>query len=87
MLILLEYSEFQTSAIIFSLSLVCFNNSSNILVLKPWLLRKASSALGQQSAGCRVWCDVFCFPFPDVLVSYWHRAIHQEISDFFNILE
>ncbi|XP_068567134.1 dedicator of cytokinesis protein 10 isoform X7 [Cebidichthys violaceus] len=23
----------------------------------------------------------------DVLVSYWHRAIHQEISDFFNILE
>uniref|UniRef100_A0A671M2X2 Dedicator of cytokinesis protein 10-like n=1 Tax=Sinocyclocheilus anshuiensis TaxID=1608454 RepID=A0A671M2X2_9TELE len=22
-----------------------------------------------------------------VLVSYWHRAIHQEISDFFNILE
>lgn len=29
-----------------------------------------------------------CHPvFPDVLVSYWHRAIHQEISDFFNILE
>uniref|UniRef100_A0A9J8BQN6 Dedicator of cytokinesis 10 n=1 Tax=Cyprinus carpio carpio TaxID=630221 RepID=A0A9J8BQN6_CYPCA len=23
----------------------------------------------------------------EVLVSYWHRAIHQEISDFFNILE
>uniref|UniRef100_A0A8C5AC63 Dedicator of cytokinesis 10 n=1 Tax=Gadus morhua TaxID=8049 RepID=A0A8C5AC63_GADMO len=23
----------------------------------------------------------------DVLVSYWHRAVHQEISDFFNILE
>ncbi|XP_061734542.1 dedicator of cytokinesis protein 10 isoform X2 [Nerophis ophidion] len=23
----------------------------------------------------------------DVLVSYWHRAIHQEISDFFKILE
>uniref|UniRef100_A0A8D0D8E7 Dedicator of cytokinesis 10 n=1 Tax=Sander lucioperca TaxID=283035 RepID=A0A8D0D8E7_SANLU len=23
----------------------------------------------------------------DVLVSYWHRAIHQEISDFFNILD
>uniref|UniRef100_H3CQQ7 Dedicator of cytokinesis 10 n=1 Tax=Tetraodon nigroviridis TaxID=99883 RepID=H3CQQ7_TETNG len=23
----------------------------------------------------------------DVLVSYWHRAIHQEISDFFSILE
>ncbi|XP_028319594.1 dedicator of cytokinesis protein 10 isoform X4 [Gouania willdenowi] len=23
----------------------------------------------------------------DVLVSYWYRAIHQEISDFFNILE
>ncbi|GLD57335.1 dedicator of cytokinesis protein 10 isoform X6 [Lates japonicus] len=23
----------------------------------------------------------------DVLVSYWHRAIHQEISDFFNLLE
>ncbi|CAB1348488.1 unnamed protein product, partial [Coregonus sp. 'balchen'] len=22
-----------------------------------------------------------------VMVSYWHRAIHQEISDFFNILE
>ncbi|XP_076837011.1 dedicator of cytokinesis protein 10 isoform X3 [Brachyhypopomus gauderio] len=23
----------------------------------------------------------------DVMVAYWHRAIHQEISDFFNILE
>ncbi|CAB1347504.1 unnamed protein product [Coregonus sp. 'balchen'] len=23
----------------------------------------------------------------EVMVSYWHRAIHQEISDFFNILE
>ncbi|XP_031429853.1 dedicator of cytokinesis protein 10 isoform X10 [Clupea harengus] len=23
----------------------------------------------------------------DVMVSYWHRAVHQEISDFFNILE
>ncbi|XP_030634557.1 dedicator of cytokinesis protein 10 [Chanos chanos] len=23
----------------------------------------------------------------DVLLSYWHRAVHQEISDFFNILE
>ncbi|XP_052471934.1 dedicator of cytokinesis protein 10 isoform X1 [Carassius gibelio] len=23
----------------------------------------------------------------EVLVSYWHRAIHQEINDFFNILE
>ncbi|XP_066565426.1 dedicator of cytokinesis protein 10 isoform X3 [Amia ocellicauda] len=23
----------------------------------------------------------------DVLVSYWHRAVNQEISDFFNILE
>ncbi|XP_072557852.1 dedicator of cytokinesis protein 10 isoform X3 [Paramormyrops kingsleyae] len=23
----------------------------------------------------------------DVLVSYWHRAVHQEISDFFNLLE
>ncbi|XP_046891317.1 dedicator of cytokinesis protein 10 isoform X2 [Hypomesus transpacificus] len=23
----------------------------------------------------------------EVLVSYWHRAVHQEISDFFNILE
>ncbi|XP_058890349.1 dedicator of cytokinesis protein 10-like isoform X11 [Acipenser ruthenus] len=23
----------------------------------------------------------------DVIVSYWHRAVHQEISDFFNILE
>uniref|UniRef100_A0A3B3YN39 DOCKER Lobe A domain-containing protein n=1 Tax=Poecilia mexicana TaxID=48701 RepID=A0A3B3YN39_9TELE len=35
-------------------------------------------------------CDlILFFPplFPDVLVSYWHRAIHQEISDFFNILE
>ncbi|XP_028818872.1 dedicator of cytokinesis protein 10 isoform X2 [Denticeps clupeoides] len=23
----------------------------------------------------------------EVLVSYWHRAVHQEISDFFNILD
>uniref|UniRef100_A0A3P8YJA4 Dedicator of cytokinesis 10 n=1 Tax=Esox lucius TaxID=8010 RepID=A0A3P8YJA4_ESOLU len=23
----------------------------------------------------------------EVMVSYWHRAVHQEISDFFNILE
>uniref|UniRef100_A0A3B4BV29 Dedicator of cytokinesis 10 n=1 Tax=Pygocentrus nattereri TaxID=42514 RepID=A0A3B4BV29_PYGNA len=23
----------------------------------------------------------------DVMVAYWHRAIHQEISDFFNILD
>ncbi|KAJ8388689.1 hypothetical protein AAFF_G00130980 [Aldrovandia affinis] len=23
----------------------------------------------------------------DVMVAYWHRAVHQEISDFFNILE
>lgn len=28
-----------------------------------------------------------CVLFPDVLVSYWHRAVHQEISDFFSILE
>lgn len=38
------------------------------------------------SCVCLTWCFFACL-FPDVLVSYWHRAIHQEISDFFNILE
>lgn len=67
-----DYSSREPDVLVLGWS--SFSGSSVVLSLSP-------------TSVVRPWLSVLCFLFPDVLVSYWHRAIHQEISDFFNILE